>query len=160
LYHRKVNEMTDDGKEAPPTALDIGLLILRFGLGVVFVAHGAQKTLGLFGGPGLAGTASAMAKMGIPIGMAYVASFTELLGGFAVLLGALTRLAALGLLVTMLVAMYQTAAVLGGGFFAPKGIEFPLSLSTIALALIVAGPGRFAVGDWEPRAFNLWRQRR
>lgn len=123
---------------------DVGLLVLRVGLGVVFIAHGGQKVFGAFGGPGLQGTVQFMSeKLGIPAVLAYVASFTEFFGGMAVLLGLLTPLAAMGLAVTMAVAILRVH--LPAGFFAPKGYEYPLALLAQSLCLTVAGPGRLSL---------------
>lgn len=134
---------------ASPLSTDAALLVLRLTLGIVFAAHGAQKVLGAFGGPGLAGTVQGMAMAGIPAPLAYLAAFTEFFGGLAVLIGLLARLASAGLAVTMLVAIFKVH--LSGGFFAPKGFEYPFVLLGIALALIAAGPGRFAIADIEGR---------
>lgn len=134
------------------TGVDWGLLALRVGLGSVFFAHGAQKVLGLFGGPGLSGTVQFMGQMGIPAPLAYLAALTEFLGGLAVLTGILPRLAALGLMVVMAVAILQVH--LPNGFFAPKGFEYPFALFFAALALLLAGPGRLALGHWEPKLFG------
>src|SRR4029453_11193839 len=87
--------------------VSFGLLLLRLGLGAVFFAHGAQKVLGWFGGPGLEGWVGFMAKMGGPAFMAYIAAFAEFLGGLGVLVGLLTRIAALGPAAVMVVAMWQ-----------------------------------------------------
>jgi putative oxidoreductase len=131
------------------TAADYGLLIVRLALGVIFFAHGAQKVFGWFGGPGLANTVGFFHGMGIPAPLAYLASFTELLGGIAVLLGLLSRLAALGLAVNMLVAIFHVH--LSNGFFAEhKGFEFPLALLAMSLLLVLTGPGRLAIADMEP----------
>jgi putative oxidoreductase len=129
------------------TATDLGLLILRLALGIVFVAHGAQKVFGMFGGYGLAGTVRFMTGSGIPAPLAYLACFTELLGGLAVLGGLLSRLGSAGLSVVMLVAIFHVH--LANGFFAPKGFEYPFALLGMALALIVTGPGRIAIADIE-----------
>lgn len=122
---------------------DLGLLILRLALGAVFIAHGGQKVFGLFGGHGLQGTAQFMSKLGIPPFLAYAASFAEFFGGVGVLLGLITPLAALGLAVTMAVAIFK--AHLADGFFMPKGFEYPLSLLGMSLCLAVGGPGRLSV---------------
>ena len=109
------------------TATDVGLLILRIGLATVFLAHGSQKMFGWFGGHGLEATVAGMvATNGIPAPLAYLATFTEFFGGLAVLGGLLSRLASLGLLITMLVAIFGVH--LNGGFFAPKGFEYPFTL--------------------------------
>ena len=129
--------------------VDWGLLFLRVGLGVIFFAHGAQKVFGWWGGPGLEGTATGMAGMGIPAPLAYLAAFTELAGGVALILGVFSRIASLGLAITMVVAMVMVH--LPNGFFlgAKPGIEYNLALFTMSLAVLFAGPGRFALADPE-----------
>ena len=135
------------------TAIDVGLLILRLGLATVFLAHGGQKMFGWFGGHGLEATVAGMVtKNGIPAPLAYLATFTEFFGGLAVLGGLLSRLASLGLLITMLVAIFGVH--LNDGFFAPKGFEYPFALAAMALTLIVTGPGRIALADFEGRLFR------
>src|SRR5499426_1231141 len=135
------------------------LLIVRVFLGVTFIAHGAQKVFGLFGGPGLTGTIGYFqSALGVPPALAVLAALTECFGGLAVFVGALTRLAALGLIVVMLVAV---ATVHGrNGFFLNMslqpgkghGIEFNLALLGMALALLVGGGGAMSVD----RAILRW----
>lgn len=141
------------------TATDAALLVLRIALGVIFFAHGAQKMLGWFGGNGLAATVQGMSQGGIPVPLVYVAVFTEFFGGLAVIVGALTRLASLGLFVTMLVAIFKVH--LANGFFmngaGGAGIEYNVALAAMSLALVLAGPGRIALGDWEPRFLRRGR---
>lgn len=129
----------------PLVNLSVGLLLLRAVLGIIFIAHGSQKLFGWFGGPGIEGTVGFMAGMGIPAFFAYLAIFTEFFGGLAVLFGLLTRPAALGLFVTMLVAIFKVH--LGGGFFAPNGIEYQLSLAVIALTIFLSGPGKYSIDN-------------
>lgn len=137
------------------TPADWGLFLLRLTLGVIFFAHGSQKVLGWFGGPGLGGTVHYMARMGIPAPLAYLAAFTELLGGIALILGLLSRLASMGLAVNMLVAILTAPGP--KGFFAPKGFEYPLALLAMAVLIVLAGPGQIAVADLEAR---ILRRRR
>lgn len=114
---------------------------LRLTLGVVMAAHGAQKLFGWFGGYGLAGTAGFFAdKLGLTPGYfwAALAGGGEFFGGLLLLLGLATRFAALNTAIVMLVAIIS---VHGGGFFAPAGMEFPLSLLTMSVALIISGGG-------------------
>ncbi len=82
------------------------LLIVRVVLGVIFFAHGAQKVFGWFGGHGLKGTVGYFQQsLKIPPALGVLASLTECFGGLAVLVGFLSRPAALGLAVVMLVAV-------------------------------------------------------
>jgi len=128
------------------------LLIVRLALGVIFFAHGAQKVFGWFGGPGLKGTIGYLrTALHIPPALAVLAALTECFGGLAVLIGVLTRLAALGLVVVMLVAI---ATVHGrNGFFLNMslepgkghGFEFNLALLGMALALLVGGGGALSL---------------
>ena len=74
---------------------------------------------------------------------AWLVALTEFLGGAALLAGVLTRWAAVPLSFTMVVAIL--AVHLKGGFFAPAGVEYPLTLLTANVALILTGPGALAV---------------
>lgn len=117
-------------------------LPIRLGLGAVFVAHGAQKVLGSFNGPGLAKFSAAPAPYAF-MRPAWLwmgaAAFAELIGGILVLLGLLTRVGAFLIFCTMLVAVVQVHWP--GGFFAPKGIEYAMSLLAMSLALLISGGG-------------------
>src|ERR1700742_762728 len=80
--------------------------LLRLVLGVVFFAHGAQKMLGWFGGPGFSGTVGFFTGyLHIPAPFAYLAIAAEFFGGLGLILGFLTRIAAFGIAVNMLVAI-------------------------------------------------------
>ncbi|MFI9046280.1 DoxX family protein [Streptomyces sp. NPDC053427] len=133
-----------DTRRAPAThGTDTGLLLLRIALGLTMAAHGAQKLFGWFGGGGLEGTGQFFAMSGYPSGktMALVAGVSETLGGLGLVLGLLTPLAAAAVVGTMINAL---AVKWGGGFFAPKGVEYELLLTAGAAALALTGPGRFA----------------
>jgi putative oxidoreductase len=121
--------------------VSIGLTILRLVLGATFIAHGAQK-LFVFG---FAGVTGGFAQMGIPMAGFFgpFVALVEFFGGIAIVLGLLTRLASLGLAVNMVVAML--AVHLKAGFFNPGGIEFPLALFGMAVALMTTGAGAFSV---------------
>ncbi|MEU9122401.1 DoxX family protein [Streptomyces sp. NPDC048506] len=135
------------GSVRPVPALhgyDTGLLLLRLVLGLTMAAHGAQKLFGWFGGPGLDGTGQFFTMSGYPSGraMAVVAGVSEALGGLGLVVGLLTPLAAAAVVGTMINAL---AVKWGGGFFAPKGVEYELLLAAGAAALALTGPGRYAV---------------
>jgi putative oxidoreductase len=134
--------------------MSLALLVIRLALGTIMFAHGAQKLLGWFGGPGVDGTLGFMGQMGIPALLAWAAILAEFFGGLAVLFGVLARLAALTIAIDMLVAMLLVHAP--NGFFngGPNGagIEFTLMLFASATAIMIAGPGRYAVApDLETR---------
>jgi putative oxidoreductase len=128
------------------------LLIVRLGLGVVFIAHGGQKVFGWFGGNGLKATIQTFQQyMKVPPPATVVAAFTELLGGVAMIIGLLTRPAALGLIAVMLVAIGKVHGQ--HGFFlnfsnAPgkgHGFEFNFALIAMALAVLIGGAGMLSI---------------
>lgn len=120
-------------------------LPLRVALGVIFIAHGAQKVFGAFGGPGLGRFAAGTAPFGLQPAWLWLgaAAFAEFIGGLLVLLGLFTRLGALLIISVMLVAI---AGVHWPAFFAQnRGFEFPFALLMMAVALLIAGGGRWSV---------------
>lgn len=120
------------------------LSIVRLVLGIIFFMHGGQKVMGWFGGPGLAGIVDMMTQKGMPSIVAYLVSFGELLGGLGLIAGCLSRLAALGILIIMLGAIFLVH--LKSGFFAQNGgFEYPLALASMALAIVLGGGGCMAM---------------
>jgi putative oxidoreductase len=125
--------------------VDVGLLLIRTVLAAVFVFHGSQKLFGWFGGYGIEGTAEWMAKIGIPLPLlsTVVVGCVEFFGGIALLLGMGTRIAAIPMACSMLVAI---ATVHNSAFDARAGgMEFPLTLAVVLVALSLIGPGRLTV---------------
>lgn len=129
---------------------------LRLALAAVFIAHGAQKVLGSFSGPGLAKFTSFPAPFSfMRPGWLWMgaAALAELIGGALLLLGLLTRVGA------FLIACVMLAAIIGVhwkvGFFAPGGFEYPLSLLAMCLALLISGGGMASID----RALSSGRRR-
>lgn len=124
----------------------VAALILRVPVGLTLAAHGAQKLFGWFGGYGLEGTGQWLASIGLEPGylMALLAGGAEFFGGLALVLGLLTRPAAVIAAFTMLVAIF--AVHIGNGLFmSNNGYEYALTLFAVTLALAVQGAGRFAL---------------
>lgn len=123
------------------------ITILRLILGVVFFAHGAQKMLGWFGGYGFSGTMGFLTSgMHIPVPLAFLAIAAEFFGGIGLLLGLLTRIAAFGITVNMLVAIFTVHLQFGlfanwTGTQKGEGIEYHLLVLAITTFLMIKGGG-------------------
>ena len=126
-------------------------LILRLVLGVVFFAHGAQKLLGWFGGPGFSGTMGMFTGyLHIPAPLAFLAIAAEFFGGLGLILGFLTRIAAFGIAVNMLVAIATVHHSYGffmnwTGTQKGEGFEYHLLVLAITAYLIIRGAGALSV---------------
>lgn len=110
---------------------------MRLALGIIMTAHGFQK----IAHPGQ--TAGMMESFGMPGWTAYLPMAAEFGGGILLLLGLLTRLAALAIVIDLAAGMVKVHAK--AGFLGPNGMELPLALATLALALICFGAGPFAL---------------
>jgi putative oxidoreductase len=118
-------------------------LLLRLALAVTILPHGIQKTLGWWGGYGYTNTMAAFTQMmGIPAPLALAAILAESLGAVLLFFGLFTRLSAFAIGVTMVVAASVHWA---NGFFMPKGVEFFIPVTAIALFLLVKGGGKWAL---------------
>ena len=125
--------------------------ILRVVLGIVFFAHGAQKMLGWFGGLGFSGTMGFFTgTMHIPPPFAFLAIAAEFFGGVGLVLGLLTRIAAFGIAVTMLVAIVTVNSAFGFfmnwfGTQRGEGYEYALLVLAMTTFLMIRGAGAFSV---------------
>lgn len=121
-------------------------LILRIPTGLILAAHGSQKLFAWFGGYGLEGSAQWMDSIGLHPGlmMATLAGSAELFGGIALMLGILTRPAALASALTMLVALFWVHWA-NGFFLSSKGIEYALALLSATSALVLMGGGAYSL---------------
>ena len=126
------------------------LMIVRLALGIVFLPHGLQKTLGLFGGGGFSGTMGFFTGQGMPAALAFLVILAESAGSLGLILGFLTRIAALGIGCVMVGAIFMVH--LPNGFFmnwdgkqAGEGFEYHLLALGMAIALLLGGGGRASI---------------
>jgi putative oxidoreductase len=124
--------------------IGLAILLLRCAVGVIFFMGGSGKMLGWFGGIGPEITINFYGGMGFSKFVAYLSSYTELIGGFLLIVGLLTRLAAFALVINMVVAFIVT---LPHGFLTPMGASSPFSFMICVLVLLLTGPMQFSV-DW------------
>jgi putative oxidoreductase len=130
-----------------------GPAVLRLALGAVFVAHGAQKLFGVWGGGGPDGTAAFFRQLGLEPAypLALAAGVTELVGGLMLIIGAYALFAAFALLVVQGVAVWKVHYM--NGFFLNwgltpdrgHGIEFNLILAAALATLMLTGAGAFSI---------------
>jgi putative oxidoreductase len=123
-----------------------GRLIARTVIGGLFIGHGTQKWFGWFDGPGLDGAAKMMESLGLrpPRRNAVAVSATETIGGSMLVAGALTPLAAAGLIGAMITAI-RVVHFKNGLWNANRGYEFNLALIAAMLAIVDGGPGTLSI---------------
>ncbi|AAN56317.1 DoxX family protein [Shewanella oneidensis MR-1] len=130
------------------SAPSLAPLALRIPIGIILMAHGAQKLFGWFGGYGLEGTGQWMASIGLTPGylMALMAGSSEFFGGLLIIIGLLTRPTALVLSFTMVVAIFSVH--IGNGLFlSNNGYEFGLALFAATLSLTISGAGKLSADN-------------
>ncbi len=132
------------------TSDDIGAFVARITLGVVMLPHGLQKLLGLFGGGGFSGTVEFFVSSGIPAFVAILIIIGESFGAIGLILGFLSRLAALGITVIMLGAIVTVHLQNGffmnwGGTAAGEGFEYHLLAVGLGLIVLIKGGGIWSV---------------
>lgn len=128
------------------TTSGIASTILRIPVGIILMAHGAQKLFGAFGGYGLEGTGQWMASIGLEPGylMALLAGSAEFFGGLALVIGLLVRPASAVIAFTMLMAIFSVH-ISNGLFMASNGYEYALTLLVIAVSLVFSGAGSLSI---------------
>jgi putative oxidoreductase len=128
------------------SAVDVGLLVLRVGVGVTFALHGCQKLFGWFGGGGRRGTAAWFASLGFGDGRAatWLAGGSELAGGLGLALGLMTPLSAAAVAGTMTTAAFVNNAQ-AGFWSVAKGWELNGYLIVVATSVAIAGPGALSL---------------
>ncbi|MDM5336286.1 DoxX family protein [Fictibacillus enclensis] len=126
--------------------LDLGLLIIRIVVGLLFVGHGAQKLFGWFGGHGLKGTAGWLESIGVKPGytMAVFAAIAEFGGGLLFAAGLVTWLGAAAIIVTMLFAIVKVHGA-NGLWSTAGGYEYNLVLIAVALGVAFTGAGAYSL---------------
>ena len=125
--------------------LSFGLLIARLVIGPLMAAHGAQKLLGWFGGPGLSGAGQFMTQLGFRPGRAFaaIASLTEVVSGLLVTFGFLGPIGP-ALMLSVMITAAVTVHLKNGVFAMKNGIEVPLLYAVAAVALALTGFGEYS----------------
>lgn len=120
--------------------------LVRVVVGLMLIPHGAQKLFGWFGGYGLSATGQYFeSSLGMSPGVLWagLAGSVEFFGGLALVLGLLTRPAALGIAVFMAVAL--TVHIPNGFLWTNGGVEYPLMWGILALAIVLRGGGEWSL---------------
>jgi uncharacterized membrane protein YphA (DoxX/SURF4 family) len=117
---------------------DLGKLILRVGLGIIFIYHGYDKFQHMDGVIGFFG------MLGLPAFVAYAVSAIEFAGGIALVLGVFTGISSALLAIIMLVAIFLAKWSMVGqmGF---KAVELEFVLFIVAVAVSMIGAGKYSL---------------
>jgi len=141
--------MVSEVRATNRSAVDWALLIARIIVGFVFFLHGSQKLFGAFGGPGLSGVVQMMGPLG------YFVTIGEFFGGLGLIVGFLSRFSAAAIIVIMLGAIGMVHGK--NGFFmnwmgnqAGEGFEYHVLAIAVLSTILIAGPGRYAIGHLLP----------
>ncbi|WP_435333560.1 DoxX family protein [Haloarchaeobius sp. TZWWS8] len=147
---RRNTETRKNGLLGRVSDADLSAALLRLGLGLVFVVHGFGKLTGIGpAGSGIDGFSAALASLGVPapVLMAWVVGLIEAVGGVLLLLGVFHRIAAIGIALVMVGAIFLVH--LPNGFVVSNGgYEFALVLLLVSVALSRMDPGRLSVEHW------------
>ncbi|WP_314587343.1 DoxX family protein [Paenibacillus terrigena] len=126
--------------------LDVGILIIRLVIGLLFIGHGAQKLFGIFGGHGLRGTAGWLESIGMKPGMlmALMAGGGELVGGLLFASGVWLTIGVALIVITMLVSII-TVHGKNGLWITAGGYEYNLVLIAVAVGIALIGGGQYTL---------------
>ena len=124
----------------------LGALVLRLVLGIIMVRYGYRK---IIPSGALYDFSHMVTRLHLPVWLGYVAAFTEFFGGMLLIIGLLTRIAALMTAIDMAVAILKIH--LHGGLIGPNSFAFPLALFAIALMLVFTGCGWLGLDDFAGR---------
>jgi putative oxidoreductase len=133
------------------TRNEFSLTIARLILGIVIFIHGAQLMLGWFGGFGYAGSMHFFTQtLHIPAPFAWLAIMTQFIGAIALIVGLFTRIAALGIAIDMLVAVFKIHIHVGFfmnwyGTLKGEGYEYHLLALALCLILMARGGGALSI---------------
>jgi putative oxidoreductase len=128
--------------------MDLGLLVLRVIVGLLFAGHGAQKLFGWFGGGGLEGTAGMFDSIGLRPGQVHARTggTAEFLGGLLIAVGLFTPFAAAALIAVMAAAVITVHAP-NGIWNTNKGYEYNLVMAATVFALAGVGAGAWSLDN-------------
>jgi putative oxidoreductase len=134
----------------------LGALVMRLVLGIIMVRYGYTK---IIPSGALYTFSHTVGRLQLPVWLGYVAAFTEFFGGMLLIVGLLTRIAALGTAIDMAVAILKVH--LHGGLMGPNSFALPLALFAISVMLVFTGCGWMGLDDFvgrgnAPRAKSGW----
>lgn len=127
--------------------VNVGLLIIRLAVGLMFMGHGCQKLFGWFGGPGPVQFGQYLGTIGIKSGgktWAILAGLFELVGGLLFAAGLLTWLGAIMIIIVMIDAIF-TVHGKHGFWLTNGGYEYCFILIAVVLGVALIGPGDFVL---------------
>lgn len=142
---QRENQKVNDARTQRPTppAVDLSLLLMRVIVGIIFMAHGAQKLFGAFGGQGMEAVVDNMGIIGYPVAVG------EFFGGLGLVIGFLARFSAAANIVIMIGAIAMVHGK-NGFFLSAGGYEYNLALIGLLAPILIIGPGRYAIGRLLP----------
>ena len=125
--------------------MPFALPILRVGLGLILIPHGAQKFFGWFGGMGYEKFVALFNTLGYKPGILWLTlvALTEFVGGILLVLGLFTRAAAFAVVTFMIVAVHFTSAK--GFFWLQQGLEYSLLILFVGLVFLIRGGGDYSL---------------